>query len=86
MDTSGYILVHAPNHPRADNSRRIKRAILVAEQNLGRFLLPGEITHHINGIKTDDNPENIQVYGSQSLHARFHALKNGLGTYLREGK
>lgn len=43
----------------------VLRARLVAEQKLGRFLLPGEDVHHINEIKDDDRPDNLQVM----LHA-----------------
>jgi len=37
LNTAGYILVHCSGHPRADGHGRIKRAILIAEQKLGRY-------------------------------------------------
>ena len=46
----------------------------IAEQKLGRSLLPGEIVHHIDGNKHNNAPENLQVM-TQSEHAKLHFLK-----------
>lgn len=49
---------------------------IVAEQILGRALLPGEVVHHIDGNKRNNKPENLRVFASQSDHAKFHAEFN----------
>lgn len=45
---------------------------IVAEQMLGRPLKPGEVVHHIDGNKRNNNPENLMVFASQALHAQWH--------------
>jgi len=45
---------------------------LIAESKLGRKLNSKEHTHHINGIKTDNRPENIEVFESNSAHTLYH--------------
>lgn len=47
---------------------------VVAEQILGRPLLPGEVVHHIDGNKRNNAPENLMVFASQAEHARYHKL------------
>lgn len=43
----------------------------IAAEMLGRPLTEDEIVHHINGIKTDNRPENLQVM-SQKEHNKLH--------------
>ncbi|HRR37145.1 MAG TPA: HNH endonuclease [Clostridia bacterium] len=45
---------------------------IVAEQLLGRELLPGETVHHIDGDKRNNDPSNILILESQSEHAKLH--------------
>lgn len=46
---------------------------IVAEQILGRPLKPGEVVHHIDRNKRNNNPNNLMVFASQREHAEWHA-------------
>jgi len=46
----------------------------VAERMLGRKLLVGEVVHHIDGDKKNNNPSNLMIFRSQADHARWHKM------------
>lgn len=50
---------------------------VVAELMLGRALKPGEVVHHIDGNRRNNNPNNLMVFSSQKEHAAFHAKGGG---------
>ena len=60
-----------------------KRARLVMEQKLGRPLKVLEVVHHINGIKSDDRPENLQLFVDQSAHMEYHAAAGDITRRLK---
>lgn len=64
----GYILVRIPNHPYSGKNGYVPQHRLVVEKRLGRYLLPSEKVHHINGIKDDNRDENLQLFSCQAEH------------------
>lgn len=46
----------------------------IMEQHLGRTLSSKETVHHINGDKTDNSLENLELI-SASEHARLHTVE-----------
>ena len=57
----------------------------VAGEKIGRPLRKEEVVHHINYIKHDNRPANLDVLENRSVHARMPQSVNGLVRGLLEG-
>jgi hypothetical protein len=57
----GYVMRRVADHPRASNGYVLDH-ILVMEEKLGRFLLPEENVHHKNGVRSDNHPNNLELW------------------------
>lgn len=71
--SNGYVLVRVgKDHHLADVRGYAYEHRLVAEEKIGRKLEPGEQVHHLNGIKRDNRPENVEVMKSIAHHQNQH--------------
>ena len=59
---AGYVMVLVREHPRAGRNGYVFEHVLVMEDSLGRCLLPGETVHHVNGLRDDNRPENLELW------------------------
>ena len=63
-----------PPHPKRNSKGLYPLHRVIAENKLGRLLAPGEIAHHVDEVKTNDDPENIVVM-TNAEHSSAHAIE-----------
>jgi hypothetical protein len=57
----GYVMKLCPSHPRATHDGYVRKHILVMEESLKRPLYPKETVHHKNGMRGDNDINNLQL-------------------------
>jgi endogenous inhibitor of DNA gyrase (YacG/DUF329 family) len=76
MNSHGYLMVYVPPGERPEGqekrARHPEHRVVMAKM-LGRWPTASESVHHINGDRTDNRPENLQLRSGS--HSRGHALR-----------
>ena len=82
LSKDGYRLVRVgPEHPLAD-TRGYAFEHVLALAATGRMIGCGEVSHHLNGDRLDNRPENLTVKARRE-HSREHAEKRARDAFGR---
>jgi superfamily II DNA or RNA helicase len=78
LDKDGYVRVggYKGKHSRYTTGG-VYEHILVMEKTIGRSLELSESIHHINGIRHDNRPENLQLFDTHGGHQSMHGKCGG---------
>ncbi len=61
IDAQGYVRRELPLNGGRRTKHEMEHRVVMAE-TLGRALAPGENVHHLNGVKHDNRPENLELW------------------------
>lgn len=62
--SGGYVKVWAPDHPNRQGKGWILEHVKVMSEILGRPLVSHENVHHVNGVRDDNRPENLELWST----------------------
>ena len=82
QDKDSYWYILKSEHPRANKSGYILEHILITEEKLGRYLKDGEVVHHIDGDRTNNNPSNLYVCEKGEHHSLHWKMNSMIKTLL----
>lgn len=77
MQQDGY-LIFSTSPANGEHAGRLLHRI-IAEWKIDRPLREGEVVHHIDGDRLNNDPGNLQVLPSQSEHSKLHGRQGDLG-------
>lgn len=85
IDSDGYVLIWIPDHPYATAHGYVREHRLVMENQIGRYLIPGEVVHHRDKDKQNNDPSNLELFGSNADHLR-EELTGQIPQWTEDGK
>jgi len=84
VGSAGYTYVKADGHKEARFDGYVHEHRIVAEQLVGRSLREGEVVHHRDRNRLNNDPDNLFVFPSSSAHSRFHHYQRRIDSNITE--
>jgi hypothetical protein len=77
--SGGYVFIYlsfdSPFYSMTNSFGYVKRSRLIMAQHLCRCLTPGEEVHHEDGIRSNDDWNNLKYFATKDDHQAYHRLK-----------
>lgn len=80
----GYIREYNPFHPYGSRRGLVMQHRLVVERKIGRILSRSEVVHHLDGDRTNNHPDNLELMENQSHHIKHEHKEKRNARYLRD--
>jgi hypothetical protein len=71
MAKDGYIYIRTEGHPNSSKGY-VPEHRLVVERMIQRFLRPGEVVHHLDNDRANNEINNLMLFKNAKEHAKFH--------------
>lgn len=78
--TDKYIQLYKPDHPFATKDGYVMEHRLIMEQIIGRYLTRDEVAHHKNRVRSDNDPNNLQLMTFRE-HMSYHMRERWIFKY-----
>ncbi len=85
LDNDGYVLIYSPDHPSKNAAGYVREHRLVMEKILGRYLDPKEVVHHKDDNPANNDPSNLELFGSNADHLR-ETISGQIPNWTEDGK
>ena len=75
VKSNGYMALFIPGHPHSFGRGYVYEHRYLMECKIGRYLEKKEIVHHLDGNKTNNDIDNLELCNSISEHKIYHRNK-----------